>query len=131
MIPYTARKFLAKLQGCILSVVDRHETKLLVEGGHACVFALLVAGFSELWNLVQLDPATLLGARDAHDPLCPWPEYDDPFLRADHPFWEGDPPGDVAGGLYRWDPPPPGAELPDLPKRVPGPRWTGGGAPFW
>lgn len=47
----------------------------------------------------------------------PMPEYDDPFLRADHPFWHGNPPAEVIAGEHEWDPP----RLQDLPpvKRVP------------
>lgn len=41
----------------------------------------------------------------------PMPEYDDPFLRADHPFWEGDPPTRVIAGEYQWEPP----RLQDIP----------------
>ncbi|ROW15662.1 hypothetical protein VPNG_02138 [Cytospora leucostoma] len=35
----------------------------------------------------------------------PMPEYDDPYLRPDHPFWEGHPPLEVIAGGYTWDPP--------------------------
>lgn len=41
----------------------------------------------------------------------PQPEYDDPFLRANHPFWEGHPPAEVTTGQYKWRPP----RLKDLP----------------
>lgn len=41
----------------------------------------------------------------------PMPRYDDPFLRADHPFWEGDPPASVIAGEYKWNPP----QLQDIP----------------
>lgn len=53
-----------------------------------------------------------------HCEIQPFPDYDDPYLRADHPFWKGNPPEDVVHGIHRWDPPPPKAKL-NLPTRVP------------
>lgn len=39
--------------------------------------------------------------------LEPLPAYDDPYLRADHPFWRGArPPPGVFSREYKWDPPP-------------------------
>ncbi|KUI56319.1 hypothetical protein VP1G_10808 [Cytospora mali] len=49
------------------------------------------------------------------DDIEPMPEYDDPYLRADHPFWEGNPPADVVAGRYTWAPPWP-IDIPSVPK---------------
>lgn len=37
----------------------------------------------------------------------PVPDYDDPYLRPDHPFWQGKPPPEVIAGGYTWEPPNP------------------------
>lgn len=55
---------------------------------------------------------------DDDDEKEPFPPYDDPFLHADHPFWQGEPPSThpywepgalpedfVTGEMYSWDPP--------------------------
>lgn len=32
---------------------------------------------------------------------APFPTYDDPYLRPDHPFWQGHPPKGVVRGVYK------------------------------
>lgn len=34
-----------------------------------------------------------------HCEIEPFPKYDDPYLRADHPFWKGKPPKKVVEGI--------------------------------
>lgn len=83
-----------------------------------CILAPIAAAISSLLSTgpgareaewVEYDHA------DAQPGACaqrePMPDYDDPFLRADHPFWGGKPPAEVMAGEHEWVPP----QLRDLP----------------
>ncbi|KUI72101.1 hypothetical protein VM1G_08048 [Cytospora mali] len=86
-----------------------------------CVTAPVAAVFDlmktpDTTECIESDNADTQSSVD--DIIGPMPEYDDPYLRADHPFWEGDPPADVVDGRYAWKPPRPI----DIPSGVRPPR---------
>jgi hypothetical protein len=79
-----------------------------------CIAGLIAAAVSLLSKRIDKNPEWVeYNQMDAQPGAQrePMPKYDDPFLRADHPFWEGDPPASVIAGEYKWKPP----RLQDIP----------------